>query len=362
MQIELDEFFDRVLGKANDSITKQAFFKSRKNIAFNAFKELFHITRDAVFSENKIKRYKGYRLFAIDGSELRLCKTKENKDIFSVRTNAAKNKSNARISMLYDVVSGFVIDAEIGSIDIDERTYAKNNLSYFSSVCNKKDIVIFDRGYPSKDMVAFMSNMNCKYLMRLQKSTFKGVSDNSSDDFHMSILFENIQYDVRIVRIRLSSGEIETLITNISEKEFKAEQFAQLYFMRWGIETAYNTLKNKLLLEKFAGKSTLAVMQEFFSAVYIINCLAALAITADKKVSDLKKGCSYTYRANRNLMVGYLKFNLPRALLFLKSAIPIIKSLNTSALHQPVPFIPYRYFSRPASSHQRKVFSPKYSL
>lgn len=81
MQIELDDFFENVLEADNDSVTKQAFFKARKNILPDAFKELFLMTRDMVLSNNKIKRHKGYRIFAIDGSELRLDKTKENKDI-----------------------------------------------------------------------------------------------------------------------------------------------------------------------------------------------------------------------------------------------------------------------------------------
>ncbi len=41
MQIELDDFFANVLDASTDSVTKQAFFKARKNILPDAFKELF---------------------------------------------------------------------------------------------------------------------------------------------------------------------------------------------------------------------------------------------------------------------------------------------------------------------------------
>ena len=78
MQIELDDFFANVLDAKTDSVTKQAFFKARKNILPSAFIELFLMTRDMVLNNNKIKRHKGYRVFAIDGSELLLGKTKEN--------------------------------------------------------------------------------------------------------------------------------------------------------------------------------------------------------------------------------------------------------------------------------------------
>ena len=175
MQIELDDFFANVLDADLDSVTKQAFFKARKNILPDAFKELFLMTRDMVLNKNKIKRHKGYRVLAIDGSELRLAKTKENKDIFLPRNHSSENKTNAEISLLYDVISHYVIDAQIGSIGVCEREYAKKNLAYFSSICDEKDIVIFDRGYPSRGMIAALTGMGCKYLMRLQDSCFKGI-------------------------------------------------------------------------------------------------------------------------------------------------------------------------------------------
>ncbi len=228
MQIELDDFFANVLDADTDSVTKQAFFKARKNILPDAFKELFLMSRDMVMSKNKIKRHKGYRILAIDGSELRLDKTKENTDIFKPRGNASDNKSNAKLSLLFDVLSNYVIDAQC------ERNYAKNNLAYFSSICNENDIVLFDRGYPSGDMIATMSDMGCKYLMRLPDSSFKGVKENPANDFRITVTNRKISYSVRVVRVALDSGAIETLITNIPEDEFKTEDFKSLYFFPLG--------------------------------------------------------------------------------------------------------------------------------
>ena len=119
MQIELDDFFSNVLDASTDSVTKQAFFKARKNILPDAFKELFLMTRDMVLNKNKIKRHfkelflmtrdmvlnknkikrhKGYRILAIDGSELRLDKTKENKDIFLPRNHSPENSAQKSFS------------------------------------------------------------------------------------------------------------------------------------------------------------------------------------------------------------------------------------------------------------------------
>ena len=362
MQIELDDFFANVLDAEMESVTKQAFFKARKNILPDAFKELFLMTRDMVLSKNKIKRYKGYRVLAIDGSELRLNKTKENKDIFVPQSRSAENKTNARISLLYDVISNYVIDAQIGSIGISERDYAIKNLAHFSSICDEKDIVIFDRGYPSRDMIATLSEMGCKYLMRLQDSCFKGVKENSSNDFLITVSTKTNIYSVRVVRVLLKSGEVETLITNLSEDEFSANDFLGLYFLRWGIETIYDTLKNKLLIEKFAGRSSTAVLQEYYATMFVLNCIAAMSATVNRKLLSSKADCKYQYRANVNLMIGYFKYRLSAMLLFAEKSLDICRQLILLCLKQPVPIIKGRSAPRPVFSHQRKVFCPKYSI
>ena len=320
------------------------------------------MTRDMVLSKNKIKRHKGYRILAIDGSELRLDKTKENKDIFLPRNHSPENKTNAEISLLYDVLSHYVIDAQIGSIGICEREYAKKNLAYFSSICDEKDIVIFDRGYPSRDMIATLSDMGCKYLMRLQASCFKGVKENPSNDFRINVSTKTDTYSVRVVRVILNSGEVETLITNLSEDEFCANDFLDLYFLRWGIETAYDTLKNKLLIEKFAGRSPIAVLQEFYAMMFVLNCIAAMSATVNRKLISSKADCKYQYKANVNLMIGYFKYRLSAMLLFAEKALDICRQLISLCMKQPVPIIKGRSAPRPEFSHQRKVFCPKYSI
>lgn len=362
MQIELDDFFANVLKADTDSVTKQAFFKSRKNILPDAFNELFIMTRDMILKHNKIKRHKSYRIFAIDGSELRLDKTKENKNIFLPRNHSPENKTNAEISLLYDVISNYVIDAQIGSIAVSEREYAKKNLAYFSSICNEKDIVIFDRGYPSRDMIATMSDMGCKYLMRLQSSTFKGVKENPSSDFRIDVTVNEHTYSARIVRVTLNTGEVETLITNLGEDEFCTDDFLDLYFLRWGVETVYDTLKNKLLVEKFAGKSTIAVLQEYYAMMFILNCIGAMSATVNRKLKSIKADCKYHYKGNVNLMIGYFKYRLSAMLLFTDKALDICKQLILLCLKQPVPIIKGKSVPRPIFSHQRKVFSPKYSI
>ncbi len=51
---------------------------------------------------------------------------------------------------------------------------------------------------------------------------------------------------IRVIKVALSSREIKTLLTNLSEKHLPAAEAGELYFKRWDIETAY---ESKLQLE-----------------------------------------------------------------------------------------------------------------
>ena len=50
---------------------------------------------------------KAIEFFAIDGFEFTIDKTREDADIFKPRANSASNKTNAKISMLFDVVTNY---------------------------------------------------------------------------------------------------------------------------------------------------------------------------------------------------------------------------------------------------------------
>jgi hypothetical protein len=141
-----------------------------------------------------------------------------------------------------------------------------------------------------------------------------------------------------------------------------SSDFSDLYFLRWGVETAYDTLKNKLLIEKFAGRSSIAVLQEYYAMMFVLNCIAAMSATVNRKLVSSKADCKYQYRANVNLMIGYFKHRLSAMLLFAEKALDICRQLILLCMKQPVPIIKERSAPRPEFSHQRKVFCPKYSI
>ena len=60
----------------------------------------------------------------------------------------------------------------------------------------------------------------------------------------------------------MDNGKTKILLTNILNKEFKIEDFKELYNLRWGIETNYNTMKNRLNMENYNGKKRITIEQD----------------------------------------------------------------------------------------------------
>lgn len=59
---------------------------------------------------------------------------------------------------------------------------------------------------------------------------------------------------VRIVFVKLKTGETEILFTNLPTEIATPEELKELYGSRWTIEKDYDRLKNELHIEKFTGK------------------------------------------------------------------------------------------------------------
>jgi hypothetical protein len=79
---------------------------------------------------------------------------------------------------------------------------------------------------------------------------------------------------VRAVRIAHDGGETETLITNVGEGKIEYEGCVELYHKRWGIETKYQTVKQRMELENFSGRLVDTIKQDFYAMMTVANIMA----------------------------------------------------------------------------------------
>src|SRR6202012_2583648 len=103
-------------------------------------------------------------------------------------------------------------------------------------------------------------------------------------------------------------GEVEVLITTLLDSQkYPAKMFKELYFLRWGVETFYNELKNKLKIEHFTGYSQVSIQQDFYCAIFISNLQSVIVNDLTEELSLQNEGKKYDYKINTNISYGFLK-------------------------------------------------------
>jgi len=93
--------------------------------------------------------------------------------------------------------------------------------------------------------------------------------------------------NIRVYKFKLSTGETEILATNLFD--FDTDNFAKLYALRWGIETAYFCLKQQLSVEKFSGKTPNAIRQGFWATMVMMNAITVFRHEADAEIESRQK-------------------------------------------------------------------------
>ena len=86
-------------------------------------------------------------------------------------------------------------------------------------------------------------------------------------------LLEVGSLNLRIIKIKLVTGEIEYLITNLDKKNFKHSDIVEIYQLRWQIEISFKTLKSLLKIENISGLTEIAVQQDLFSQILAYNII-----------------------------------------------------------------------------------------
>lgn len=310
-QNALERYFEKV--EPSEYMTQQSFSEARQKINYTAFSDLFEMTVDVSY-EYEYKTWHGYRVFAIDGSKISLPNDPILKAYFGT-AGAGGSSATAQGSILYDVYNKVVADAGIEPIKTDERTLAQRHIQNLVERIgkSKRDLILFDRGYASFELIEQLGNNGIDFLMRVRKK-FNLEIDAMSDAEGIVILKKKGHKDipVRVIKFELESGEIEVLITSLQDKRMKTKAFKELYFKRWPVESKYDEIKNKLEIENFSGRTALAIQQDFYATMYLTNVAMMACEQAQEQVDErhAHKDNKYEYQVNVNHAIGVIKDRL----------------------------------------------------
>ena len=351
------------------SFTKSAFVQCRKKINPEVFKHLSTLVVEEFYSDNEasVKLWNGFRVLAVDGSILTLPRTQELKDIYGeTKSQNTDGVIQARVSVLYDVLNNIVLDGIISTLSVGERHLAKQHLA----IVREKDLIIYDRGYPSFDLIYKHTKENVDYLIRVRTDfsnltkTFAAsgktsqtvdISPGQRKSHSIKPYNKEATIKVRLIRIKLASGQIEILMTSLLDsKKYRQKIFKELYFKRWGVETYYDELKNKLKVEHFSGYSHQTVLQDFYAALFISNIQTIIVNDLEDEIKQVSQNRQYEYKVNNNMSYGLLKDKIISLLFSNPNIEEVDKELKALLMKNLIPIRPNRTNIRSKDKYKRR--------
>ena len=317
-------------------ISKPGYLKQRMKLNPAAFVDLYQFHNRNFYSDPEAELYtvNGFLVLAADGSDINIPTTPETLALYG---NASKKNSKpcAQIGLgcLYDALNRMIIDADINRVKFNEMAVAEKQIaSVRETIGDHPFMVIMDRGYPSIPAFLRMIDSKICFVIRLKASDFKAEQQAlSSDDEDMdinltrnrrahymrtadeAIVMSRDSFPLRMVRVWLDKEhtEYEVLATNLPRDLFPAECFDEIYHLRWRIETAYQTLKDRLQMENFTGTKPILIEQDIYSTIYVSNIAEDIARDIEQEQDEhMKNDYKHRMAVNRTLCIGLLKSDL----------------------------------------------------
>jgi hypothetical protein len=369
-QVELNFFFKSIFNfeVAKKIVSKAALCKARQKVNYTVFIELNqHLIRlfESCF---KLRRWNGFRLLAEDGSMCRPPNLQEIAEHFGAyKVKKGKPCAMARISQLYDTLNKVSVAATITPKKIDERQHAYD---LFLNLM-PKDLVLLDRGYPAFWLFKAILTMDADFCARINdrwKVVQHFIQSGAKEEIvtlhaspctirkckQLGLNFEPV--NVRLLRIELDSGEIEVLITSLTNFErYPHGFFKELYHKRWPVEEDYKAMKCWLQLENFSGKTVLSVYQDFYAKIFYKNLASVISYPVQRRLD--RKGIKKKHRHQVNFAQTLSNMKGCIALLFQrpKDRIEsIVKDLQE--LIETEPIRPGRKFPRKHKASVRRYY------
>lgn len=312
-----------------------AFVQQRAKLKPEAMEYLFQ----CFVQESSVKKtFHGFRLLAVDGSDLQIFADPNDEKSYYPGTNGQHPYSLLHLNALYDLENQIYTDALI------QKSHNKNEQKALTEMVDRsailQAILLADRGYESYNNMAHLQEKSWKYLIRI-KDNSNGILSGSdlpkTDEFDLpvelsltrrqtkdvkalcsanpnhyrwipsSTTFDRLpavnhkhdplsfyKLSFRIVRFRLTADSFETVVTNLPADAFPPIELKRLYARRWGIETSFRQLKYTLGLIHFHAKKVEHIYQEIFAKLTMYNFSELIT----SHVVIQKRNSKYPYSVN----------------------------------------------------------------
>jgi hypothetical protein len=318
LQLVLNEWTEHL----DYQITASALSQARRKFKHTAFIELHKwCIVKVMYRGGDYEKFHGKRLLALDCTSLRLPNTKELGEEFGVVSNVTSSKKvsttqvEAKGSVLYDLLNNIPVSAHL----FPGRTNDVKTVDEHLNDLAKNDLLLADRGFASYGVFAGILAKKADFLIRCKKDSYRNVHGLFKDKELLETIVElpctkackknkklPESIRVRFVKILLDTGEIEILATSLLDQEkFPYSYFKELYHNRWGIETYFHTLKSRLSIDNFTGKSFESVLQDFYATIFVSGLETIITGEANEELAE--KNTKYPQKVNKAISFHVIK-------------------------------------------------------
>ncbi|MEM9400780.1 MAG: IS4 family transposase, partial [Verrucomicrobiota bacterium] len=322
LAVELGHFFR---WRSEQLVTKSAFCQRRQHIKPQVFKLLFEHSATLFYRCFKdYKRWKGKRLMAVDGSGQSLPRFHLLGRIFGYHQNQHNRRPSIRMLLTYDVLNNI-----INRVDLHDQATAEIVPAYLNVARLPKDaIYIYDRHYASFALAYLHLRYGSDFVIRMRTKSGAKIVENFMQSTEKQTIIEvalntgrafyklrqlglkperNARCKIRLIRVVLDNGEVEILMTSLlNRNKYHYSQFKWLYAQRWGVETAFHTLKSYLQIALFSANTEPGISQDLWASFAFYNQQSALVAACEQAVQKATKHRLYEYSINRNVTAGLL--------------------------------------------------------
>jgi hypothetical protein len=289
---------------------KSALTKMRLRISFEFFKDIFD---DLIRSSESSRRsWKGCRIYASDGDNVRL---PAGKDIIKNKFRGAllRNDKETHYPRMFtvhcvDVLSG--ITKEWVYSEKNDEIYLCHEIA---TRLEKESITLYDRMHFNKNLIKAHTASGSYFFVRCRTNSFEEIKTLRASK-KRTLKFTVDAVEITLLKLKSpKSGEISIFATNLPKRFLKDERVKELYSMRWGVETSFRDLTDTLKMEQWHSKTLNGVLQEIYMSLWLINQTRIQTSEASPSHRFLER--EY-YISNVKLVAEYLVKKMP---IFLKT-------------------------------------------
>jgi hypothetical protein len=319
------------------SPTPSAFVQARAKIKSEAFEAVFDRFVSETTDNHAKYLYKGYRIFAVDGSDSHVPDNPDDADSYFPNPNG-RHYNLFHINAMYDLVRHTYTDTVI------QKKRTANEITAFIDMIKKHRgdtvpiIFTADSGYECYNDMAHITECGHKFVLRVKDIDGQGILSGlglpdtyfdkcvtlkltrratqevremrKTDKYIRHIIgdFDYLpkNYDrkapaqfyelpVRIIRFKVKNTS-EVIMTNL--EDFSVGEIKKIYSMRWGIETSFRDLKHTIGLNYYHAKKSNSILQEIYSRMVMYNFCQLITNSADVKPPKSRKGRKFAYKIN----------------------------------------------------------------